>query len=66
MTKTKTHTVPNSVSVQRVLDAQQNARMVCIVRRDGQALAYYLPEWTANRIPTMAEVMRDARWNLAS
>jgi len=65
MASLKTHTIPNSVTVQTVLAAGQHAHAVCIVRRDGEQLAYYLPEWTNGRIPSMAEVQRDARWNLA-
>lgn len=59
------HTVPNQVSVRTVLGAGQHARTVCVVSRDRQALAYYLPEWTANRVPSLTEVQRDARWQIA-
>lgn len=59
----RTHTVPNNVSVQLVETAAQHVRPCLVVRRDREVLAIYLPEWTSNCIPTIAQLQRDARWN---
>jgi hypothetical protein len=59
----KTHTVPNSITVQVVLTAGHAPKHCAVVRRDGQTLALYPAEWSNGRIPTMAQVSKDARWN---
>jgi hypothetical protein len=58
----KTHTVPNSITVQVILAAGQHPKHMAVVRRDGQVLALYPAEWNRNRIPTLREVQRDFRW----
>jgi hypothetical protein len=35
---------------------------VVIVRRGAQQLAHYPAAWNANRIPSLTELQRDARW----
>jgi len=60
----KTHTVPNSVSVQIVLGPGHHPMHVAVVRRDKLQLAMYPAKWTANRIPSITEVQRDARWRV--
>lgn len=65
LTIAKTHTVPNSITVQIVLAAGQHPQHMAVVRRNGQTLAMYPAVWTRNRIPTMREVQREFRWNLA-
>lgn len=62
----KTHTVPNSVTVQIVLAAGHHPKHVAVVRRDGQTLAMYPADWTRNRVPTITEVQRDFRWQASS
>jgi len=59
---TKTHTVPNSATVQTVCDQNHKPMCVVIVRRGAQQLAHYPAAWNANRIPSLTELQRDARW----
>ena len=65
-TMPKTHTVPNSITVQIVLAAGLHPKHVAVVRRDGQTLAMYPSELTRNRIPTIHEVQKDFRWQKAT
>lgn len=61
----KTHTAPNSVSVQLVLGPGHHPMHVAIVRRDKQQLAMYPAAWNKNRIPSIQEVQKDARWRVS-
>ena len=65
-TMPKTHTVPNSITVQIVLAAGLHPKHVAVVRRDGRTLAMYPAELTSNRIPTIHEVQKDFRWQKAT
>lgn len=65
-TMPKTHTVPNSITVQIVLAAGLHPKHVAVVRRDGQTLAMYPSYLTRNKIPTIREVQSDFRWQKAS
>ena len=65
-TMPKTHTVPNSITVQIVLAAGLHPKHVAVVRRDGRTLAMYPAELTRNRIPTIHEVQKDFRWQKAT
>lgn len=69
----KLHTVPNTVTLRTVLCAGSRAVQCAVAWRDREALAYYPVAWIANdgsrragceRIPTVSEVQRDARWNV--
>ena len=65
-TMPKTHTVPNSITVQTVLAAGLHPKHVAVVRRDGQTLAMYPSYLTRNKIPTIREVQSDFRWQKAT
>ena len=65
-TMPKTHTVPNSITVQIVLAAGLHPKHVAVVRRDGQTLAMYPSYLTRNKIPTIREVQSDFRWQKAT
>ena len=61
----KTHTAPNQCNVQIVLGKGSHPMHVCVARRNGVAMAMYPAQWTQNRIPSINELQRDARWQIA-